>query len=79
LWQIIVKLWKFSLTSVDHDVDSLGSTENVQTIFELLPCSVEHVHIPDMGLQVIKSVNWCSEHTVLDITPLEKIQWCYVW
>jgi hypothetical protein len=37
----------------------LGSTENVQTIFELLPCSVEHVRwnsrdrIPDTGLQVM--------------------------
>jgi hypothetical protein len=29
------------MTSVDHGVGSLGSTENVQTIFELLPCSVE--------------------------------------
>jgi hypothetical protein len=46
----------FLLTSVDLDVGSLGSTENVQTIFELLPCSVEHVswnsrdRIPDTGL-----------------------------
>jgi hypothetical protein len=54
----------FLLTSVDLDVGYLGSMENDQTIFELLPCSVEHVHwnsrdrIPDMGLQVIKSVNW---------------------
>jgi hypothetical protein len=31
-----------------------------------------------MGLQV-KSVNWCSEHIALNITPQEKIQWCYVW
>jgi hypothetical protein len=31
------------LTSVDLDVGSLGSMENVQTIFELLSCSVEHV------------------------------------
>jgi hypothetical protein len=51
----------FLLTSVDLDVGSVGSTENVQTIFELLPCSVEHVRwnsrdrIPDAGLQVIKS------------------------
>jgi hypothetical protein len=30
-------------TSVDLDLGSLGSKENVQTIFELLPCSVEHV------------------------------------
>jgi hypothetical protein len=51
----------FLMTSVDLDVGSLGSTENVQTIFELLPCSVEHVRwnsrdrIPDMGLQVITS------------------------
>jgi hypothetical protein len=57
---------------------SLGSTENVQTIFELLPCSVEHVRwnsrdrIPDTGLKVIKSVNWCSEYTALDIIPQEK-------
>jgi hypothetical protein len=63
------------------DVGTLGSTENVQTIFELLPCSVEHVRwnsrdrIPDTGLQAIK----CSEHTALDITPQENIQWCYVW
>jgi hypothetical protein len=52
----------FLLTLVDLDMGSLGSTENVQTIFELLPCSVEHVRwnsrdrIPDTGLQVIKSV-----------------------
>jgi hypothetical protein len=51
----------FVLTSVDLDVGSLGSTENVQTILELLPCCVEHVRwnsrdrIPDTGLQVIKS------------------------
>jgi hypothetical protein len=75
----------FLLTSVDLDVGSFGSTQNVQTIFELLPCSVEeHVRwnsrdrIPDTSLQVIKSVNWCSEHIALDITPQEKIQWCYV-
>jgi hypothetical protein len=49
-------------------VGSLGCTENVQTLFELLPCSVEHVRwnnrdrIPDTGLQVNKSVNWCSEN-----------------
>jgi hypothetical protein len=60
----------FLLTSVDLDVGSLGSMEKVQTIFELLPCSVEHVRwnsrdrIPDTGLQV-KSVNWCSEHLLL--------------
>jgi hypothetical protein len=42
-------------------VGSLGSTENVQTIFQLFACSVEHVRwnsrdgIPDTGLQVIKS------------------------
>jgi hypothetical protein len=40
---------------------------------------VEHVRwnsrdrIPDTGLQFIKSVNWCSEHIALDITPQEKI------
>jgi hypothetical protein len=51
----------FLLASVDLDVGSLGSTENFQTIFELLPCSVEHVRwnsrdrISDTGLQVIKS------------------------
>jgi hypothetical protein len=44
------------MTSVDLDVGSLGSTENVQTIFELLPCYVEHVRVPDTGLQVVKSV-----------------------
>jgi hypothetical protein len=42
-------------------VGSLGTTQNVQTIFELLPCSEEHIswnsrdRIPDTGLQVIKS------------------------
>jgi hypothetical protein len=83
--QLIVKLCKFSVTSVDLDVGSLGSTENIRTIFELLPCSVEHVRwnsrvrIPHTGLQVIKSVNWCSEPIALDITPHRKrIQWCYV-
>jgi hypothetical protein len=51
----------FLLTSVDLDVGSLGSTENVQTIFDLLPCSVDHVRwnirgrIRDTGVQVIKS------------------------
>jgi hypothetical protein len=35
LRQIIVELWKFLLISVNLDVGSLGSTENVQTIFEL--------------------------------------------
>jgi hypothetical protein len=50
-------------TSVDLDLSSFGSTEIIQTIFELLPCSVKHVRwnsrdrICDMGLQVIKSVN----------------------
>jgi hypothetical protein len=39
---------------------------------------VEHIgwnsrdRIPDTGLQFIKSVNWCSEHNALDITPQEK-------
>jgi hypothetical protein len=66
------------LISVVLDVCFLGSTENVQTIFELLPSSVEHVRwnsrdrIPDTGLQVIKSVNWCSKHIALDITTQEK-------
>jgi hypothetical protein len=75
----------FLITSVELDVGSLGSTENVQTIFELLPYSVEHVRwnsrdrIPDTGLQVIKSVNWCSEHIASDITSQEQIQWCYIW
>jgi hypothetical protein len=61
----------------DLYVGSLGSTENAQTIFELSPCSVEHVswnsrdRIPDTGLQ-------CSEHIAFDITPQENIQWCYV-
>jgi hypothetical protein len=59
-------------------VGSVGSTDNIQTIFELFPCFVEHIgwnsrdRIPDTGLQFIKSVNWCSEHTALDITPQEK-------
>jgi hypothetical protein len=67
-------------------VDFFGSTENVQTILELLPCCVEHVRwyspdpIPDTGLQVIKSVNWCSELNALDITPQEKnlVELCLV-
>jgi hypothetical protein len=73
LRQIIVKLWNFLLISVDVDVGSLGSTENVQTIFELLTCSAEHGHcnsrdrIPVTGLQVIKSVNWFSEHITRDM------------
>jgi hypothetical protein len=32
-----------------------------------------------LGVKNIKSVNWCSEHIALDITPQEKMQWCYVW
>jgi hypothetical protein len=85
LRQIIEKLWKLFTDSIDLDMVSVGSTENVQTIFKLLPCSVEHVRwnsrdrIPDPGLQVIKFVNWWSEHIALDITPQKKIQWCYVW
>jgi hypothetical protein len=68
-----VKAQKVLLTSVDLDVGSLDSMENVQTIFELLSYSVEHVRwnsrdrVPDTGLQVIKSVNWCSEHIALDV------------
>jgi hypothetical protein len=71
--------------SADIDVSSFGSMQNVQTIFELLPSSVVHVRwnsrdrMPDTGLQVIKSIKWCSEHIALDITPQEKIEWCYVW
>jgi hypothetical protein len=74
----------FLLTSADLDVGSVGSTDNIQTTFELLSCSVEHIgwnsrdRFPDTGLQLINSVNWCSEHNALDITPQEKIQ-CYVW
>jgi hypothetical protein len=65
----------FLMTSVDLDVGSVGSMDNIQTIFALLPCSVEHIgwnnpdRIPDTGLQFIKSVNWWSEHNALDITP----------
>jgi hypothetical protein len=63
----------FLLTSVDLDVGSVGSTDNIQTIFELLACSVEHIGWnTDTGLQFIKSVNSCSEHNALDITPQEK-------
>jgi hypothetical protein len=49
----------FLLTSVVLDVGSVGSTDNIQTIFELMPCSVGHIgwnsrdRIPDTGLQ------WC--------------------
>jgi hypothetical protein len=78
LRQITAKLWKFFVISVDLNVGSVGSTDNIQTIFELLPCSVEHIgwnsrdHIPDTGIQFTKSVNWCSEHNALDITPQQK-------
>jgi hypothetical protein len=71
LRQIIVKLWKFFT-----DLSRLRC--GLPWIFELLPCSVEHVcynsrdRILDTGLHVIKSVNWCSEHIALDITPQEK-------
>jgi hypothetical protein len=62
------------------EVNSAGSMNNIQTIFLLLPCSVEHIgwnsrdRIPDTGLQFIKSVNWRSKHNALDIIPQEKIQ-----
>jgi hypothetical protein len=46
----------FLLTSVDLDVGSLGSTENIQTIFERIRWNSRD-RIPDTGLQVIKSVN----------------------
>jgi hypothetical protein len=51
----------FLLTSIDLDLGSLGSMENIQMIFELLPCSVEHVRwnrrdrIPDTGIQELTS------------------------
>jgi hypothetical protein len=61
------------LTWVDLDVGSLGSMDNVQTKFELLSCSVEHVRWN------IRILDWCSEQIAIDITPQEKIQWCYVW
>jgi hypothetical protein len=59
---------------------SLGSTENIQTVFELLPFSVEHVRwnsrdrIPDTGLQVIKCVNWCLEYTALDTSVYVEVK-----
>jgi hypothetical protein len=28
---------------VDLDMGSVSSTDNIQTIFELLPCSVKHI------------------------------------
>jgi hypothetical protein len=43
LRQIIVKLWKVFTDLSRPGVGSVGSTENVQTLFEHLPCSVEHV------------------------------------
>jgi hypothetical protein len=60
----------FLLTSVDLDVGSVGSTDNVQHV-----CRDSGDRFPDTGLQVIKSVNWCSEHNPTG----KKIQWCYVW
>jgi hypothetical protein len=60
-------------------VGSLRSTEKVQTIFELLPRSVEHVRwnsrdrIPDTRLQVIKSSVGRKKHfqifTVICVKP----------
>jgi hypothetical protein len=35
----------FVLISVELDMGSLGSTDIVQTIFELLSCSMEHVRM----------------------------------
>jgi hypothetical protein len=54
----------YLLTSVDLDVGSLGSTENVQTIFELLPWSVVHVR-------------WNSSNIVwtFSVLPREPISW----
>jgi hypothetical protein len=74
LLQIRAKLWKFLLTSVDLGVGYLGSTDSVQTIFELLSCSVEHVRwnsrdrIPDMGLQVKSSSPLISVRNTLLLT-----------
>jgi hypothetical protein len=76
LRQITEKLWKFLLTSLDLDVGSLGSTDNVETIFELLPCSEGHVRW-NIRIWVFSSSS--PEHIALDITPQEKIQWFYVW
>jgi hypothetical protein len=42
-------------------VGSLGSTENVQTIFELLPCSVKHV--PGHAATVRSTKNWALTAT----------------
>jgi hypothetical protein len=57
---------EFLLTSVDLAVGSLGSTEKVHMIFEILPCSMEHVRWNS------RNPNSCSESTALDITPQEK-------
>jgi hypothetical protein len=64
-------------------VGSVGSTDNIQAIFELL-CSVEHIgwnsrdRIPDTGLQFIKSVNWCSEHNAHNPTGKNLVVSCLV-
>jgi hypothetical protein len=39
-------------------------------------CGAYPLEYLDTVLQVIKSVNWCSEQTAPDITPQEKIQPC---
>ncbi|PNF35682.1 hypothetical protein B7P43_G17449 [Cryptotermes secundus] len=62
----------FLLNSVNLDVGFLDSTENVQTIFELLPCSVQHVRWNNQ--ECISDAGLCSERTALDITPQEKTE-----
>jgi hypothetical protein len=57
----LLSLFITLLHSVDLDVGSLGSTENIQTIFELLPSYVEHArwnnrdHIPNLPDRVFRS------------------------
>jgi hypothetical protein len=66
------------MTSVYPDVGSLGSTDNVRTIFDDVLWSMSAA-IAEIAFRIRVFRSSSSEHIAVDITPQEKIQWCYVW
>jgi hypothetical protein len=67
----------YTTFSIDFNVDSIGGTTNIQTIFGLVPRCLKHFwcyrshSVPYAGIQVLKVVEL---NLVLHITPQEKIQ-----
>jgi hypothetical protein len=61
--------------SVNLNVDSLGGTTNIQTLFDLVPRCLKHVwcyrshSVRYAGFQVLKVVALNLVHNVLHITP----------